>query len=106
VFVFVFVSLIVSSRFLGGSGRKEYPCKAGYLGLIPGLGRSSREGNGYPLQFSCLKTPTDRGAWRATVSGVKKSQTQQRLSMISLFRDVSENIASVEQENGTVKNEL
>ena len=43
---------------------------------IPGLGRSPREGNGYPLQYSCLENPMDRGAWRATVDGVAKSRTR------------------------------
>ena len=42
--------------FPGGSGGKESACKAGDLGLIPGSGRSSREGNGNPLQYSCLKS--------------------------------------------------
>ena len=43
--------------------------------LIPGLGRSPGEGNGYPFQYSCLKNPMDRGAWQAAVHGVKMSQT-------------------------------
>ena len=43
---------------------------------IPGLGRSPGEGNGDPLQYSCLEKPMDRGAWWATVYGVAKSQTQ------------------------------
>ena len=38
--------------------------------MIPGLGRSPREGNGNPLQYSCLKNPMDRGAWQATVHGI------------------------------------
>ena len=42
---------------------------------IPGSGRSPGEGNGYPLQYSCLENPMDRGAWQATVHGVTKSQT-------------------------------
>ena len=42
-------------------------------GLIPGLGRSPAEGNGNPLQHSCLENPTDRGAWWASVHGVAKS---------------------------------
>ena len=42
-------------------------------GLIPGSGRSPGEGNGYPLQYSCLKNPMDRGAWQATDDGVTKS---------------------------------
>ena len=45
-------------------------------GLIPGSGRSPGEGNGYPLQYSCLENPLDRGAWQATVHGVTKSWTQ------------------------------
>ena len=44
-------------------------------GLIPGLGISPRRGHGNPLQYSCLENPMDRGAWRATVHGVTKSQT-------------------------------
>ena len=46
------------------------------LGSIPGLGRSSGEGNGYPLQSACLKNVMDRGAWQAMVHGVPKSQTR------------------------------
>ena len=46
--------------------------------LIPGWGRSSGEGNGTPLQYSCLENPMDRGAWQATVHGVAKSWTQLR----------------------------
>ena len=48
----------------------------GVSGWIPGLGRCSGEGNGNPLQYSCLENPMDRGAWQATVHGVAKSQTQ------------------------------
>ena len=47
----------------------------GDLGSIPGLGRSSGEGNGNPLQYSCLENPMDRGAWWAIVHRVAKSQT-------------------------------
>ena len=47
----------------------------GDLGLIPGSGRSPGGGNGNPLQYSCLDNPIDRGAWRATVHRVAKSQT-------------------------------
>ena len=60
-------------RWLSG---KEYTCNAGDVGLIPELGRSPGEGNGNPLQYSCLGNPMDRGAWRATVHGVAKSLTQ------------------------------
>ena len=58
---------------------KNPPASAGDIrdaGLIPGLGRSSEEGNGNPLQYSCLENPMDRGAWWATVHGVTKSQTR------------------------------
>ena len=44
-------------------------------GSIPGSGRSPGEGNGNPLQYSCLENPMDRGAWWATAHGVTKSQT-------------------------------
>ena len=57
---------------------KSPPANAGdirYLGSVPGLGRSPGEGNGYPLQYSFLGNPMNRGAWQATVHGVTKSQT-------------------------------
>jgi len=59
--------------FPGGSDGKGSAFNAGDLGLIPGLGRSPGEGNWDPLQYSCLDTPMDRGAWRATVHRVEKS---------------------------------
>ena len=49
--------------------------KAGDLGSIPGSGRSPGEGNGNPLQYSCLENPMDGGAWQATAHGVTKSRT-------------------------------
>ena len=52
--------------------------KAGDLGSIPGSGRAPREGNGNPLQYSCLGNPMDRGARRATVHGIAKSWTPPR----------------------------
>ena len=52
--------------FPGGSDTKGSACNAGDLGLIPGSGRSPGEGNGNPLQYSCLENPMDRGAWWAT----------------------------------------
>ena len=58
--------------FPGDSVVKTPPANAGDTVLIPGLGRSSREGNANPLQFSCLGNPMDRGAWWATVHGVAK----------------------------------
>ena len=58
--------------FPGGSDGTESACNAGDLGSIPGLGRSTGEGNGYPLQYSCLENPMDRGARQAIVHGVAK----------------------------------
>ena len=58
--------------FPGGSVLKNLPANAGEVGSIPGLGRSPREGNGNPLQYSCLGNPMDRGAWWAIVHGVAK----------------------------------
>ena len=59
----------------GGSDGKESACNVRYLGLIPGLGRSPGEGNGNPLQYSCLENPMNRGAWWATIHEVTESQT-------------------------------
>ena len=61
--------------FPGGSDRKEFPCNAGDLGLSPGSGRSPGEGDGNPLQYSCLENPMDKGGWRASVHRVAKRQT-------------------------------
>ena len=55
---------------------KNPPVNAGDGGLILRSGRSPGEGNGNPLQHSCLENPMDRGAWRATVHGIAKSWTQ------------------------------
>ena len=49
---------------------QNLPANAGEVGSIPGSGRSPGEGNGNPLQYSCLENPRDRGAWQATVHGV------------------------------------
>ena len=55
---------------------KASACNLGDLGSIPGSGRQPGEGNGNPLQYSCLENPMDGGVWQATVCGVTKSQTQ------------------------------
>ena len=62
---------------------KNPPVNAGDIrdaGSIPGLGRSHRVGDGYPLQYSCLESPMDRGAWWATVHRITVSQTRLKLS--------------------------
>ena len=61
------------NSFPGGSDGKESACNAGDLSSIPGSGRSPGEGNGNPLQYSCLENPMDRGAWQSLVT---KSQAQ------------------------------
>ena len=63
--------------FSGGSKDKASTCNTGDLGLNPGSGRFPGEGNGNPLQYSCLENPMDRGAWWATVHEVVKSLKQQ-----------------------------
>ena len=67
---------------------KNLPANTGYAGLITGLARSAGKGNGNQLQYYCLGNPTDRGAWRAIVHGVSKSQT---------------NLVTKQQQHGTDK---
>ena len=62
--------------FPGGPVGEESACNAGDTGSVSGSGRSPGEGNGSPLQYSCLENPMDGGAWQATVHGVTKSWTQ------------------------------
>ena len=66
--------------FPGRLDGKELACNAGYPGLIPGLGRSLGEGNGYPLQYSCLGNSMDRGTCWAMVHGVAKRDTTEQLT--------------------------
>ena len=61
--------------FPGSLTGKESAINTGDQGSIPGSGRSPGEGNGYPLQYSCLENSMDRGAWQATFHGVTKSRT-------------------------------
>ena len=65
-------------RLPSSSDSKEPGCNAGDPGSTPGLGRFLGERKGYPLQYSCLKNPMNRGAWQATVCGVPQSRTQLR----------------------------
>ena len=59
--------------FPGSSDSKESACNSGSLGSIPGSERSPGEGNGNPLQYSCLENSMDKGDWQATVHGTTKS---------------------------------
>ena len=61
--------------FPGGSVVKNLPANTGVTGSVPGSGGSPGEGNGNPLQYSCLENLKNGGAWWATVHGVTKSQT-------------------------------
>ena len=69
----------MAQGFPGGSDGKEPVCHAGDLGSISGSGRFPREGNGYPLQYSCLEKSKDRGAWWATDYGVTESDTAEAI---------------------------
>ena len=77
-----FAGVLGSTSFPGGSEGKASACNAGDPGSIPGSGRSPGEGNGNPLQYSCLENPMDGEAWWATAHGVAESRT--RLSGITL----------------------
>ena len=66
----------LATRLPCSSDGKESVCNAGELASIPGSGRSPEEGNGTPLQYSCLENPTDTAAWAAIVHGVAKSRTR------------------------------
>ena len=65
--------------FPGGAVAKNLPANAGNArdeGSIPGSGKSPGEGNGNPLQYSCLENPMEGGAWQAPIHGVTKSWTR------------------------------
>ena len=71
-----------------GSDSKEYACNAGDRGLIPLLVRSPGKENDYPVQYSCLENPIDRGASKATVHGItKKLDTAEQLSLFRHYTD-------------------
>ena len=74
--LYISVDLQLCELFPGGSDGKESARNVGDSSSILGSGRSPGEGNGNPLQYSCLKNPMDGGAWRATVHRVTKSQTR------------------------------
>ena len=72
---------MIKCNLPNGSVGKESACNAGDLDLNPGMGRSPGEGNGKPLQYSCLENPMDRGAWQATYHEVTESDTTEGLSL-------------------------
>ena len=65
----------------GGSDGKDSTCNVRDPGSIPGLGRSPGEGKSYPVQYSCLENPMDRGAWLAIVHEVTESDTIEQLTL-------------------------
>ena len=72
----LYPSIVIWAGFPVGSDSRESVCNAGDPGSIPGVGRSPGEGNGNPLQYSCLENPMDRGTWQLyTDHGVGKNQT-------------------------------
>ena len=80
MFVYVYILSLFTHFFFfllfpGGSVGEIPACNTGDPDSIPGSGRFPGEGNGNPLQYSCLENSTDRGAWQATVHGIPKSQT-------------------------------
>ena len=70
--LYKYYHMSICQGFPHGSVVKNLPANAGDVGLIPGLGRSPGEGIGKRLQYSCLKNPMDRKAWRATVHRIEK----------------------------------
>ena len=75
----------------GSSDGKVSAFNAGDRGSFPGSGKSPGEGNGNPLQYSCLENPMDKGAWLATVHGVTKSQTRLSDFTIYLSKNMTDN---------------
>ena len=84
-FLCILICLCLLQGFPNDSPGKESTCNAGDLGLIPGSGRSPGEGNGNPLQNSCLENPMNRGAQQAIVHGVTESNVTEQLSTQYLF---------------------
>ena len=72
IFIMVYLRFFYVMGYPYGSVIKNYPPSAGDTGSISGSGRSPGEGNGNPLQYSCLENPTDRGTWQAAVHRVEK----------------------------------
>ena len=83
----------------------ESTCNVGDAGSIPGSGRSPGDGNGNPLQYSCLENPMDRGAWRAIVHGVTQSQTwlTNTYTLCIIMSGNGEGTDNMIKSNGTIR---
>ena len=86
IYIHMHVCVILStdslSGFLGGSDSKESTCNVGNSGWVPGSGRSPGKGYNYPLQYSCLEKPMDRGVWQGYSSwGHKKYDRTEQLTL-------------------------
>ena len=77
--------LLPTPDITGASLVAQTPASVGALGLIPGLVRSTREGNGNPLQYSCLENSMDRGAWQATAWSQTESDMTEQLTLYLCF---------------------
>ena len=82
---FILLFSFLEMGFPCGSAGKESACNAGDLGSIPGLGRSSGEGKGYPLQYSGLENPRDYSPW-----GRKESDTTEQLSLFTHLFEIGD----------------
>ena len=89
--------------FPGGSDGKASAYNAGDPGLIPGSGRSPGEGNGNPLQYSCLENLMDRGAWWAAVHGVTKNRTRLSDFTFNGETDIENRLMDMRREEGRVR---
>ena len=88
IYVCTYVRVCTNLGFFAGSA-VESTCNAGDVGSIPGSGRSHGEGDGYPLQCSCLENSIDRGAWWATVCGVEYNSATKQQQTNQMFVNLS-----------------
>ena len=98
--------VIISPSVTGGSVLKNVLPSPGDMGSIPGPGRSPGKRNGYPLQYSCLENPMDRGTWQAAVHGVTKSQTQLSNQTVTTTTGHSANRQQTKVRLGSLDSEL
>ena len=88
VYTYIYILFhTLKGGFLGDSDGKESAHNDGDLSSVPGSGRSSGEGNGNPLQYSCLENPMDGGAWQTIACRVTKSQTRLSIFAHSYFKE-------------------